>query len=226
LYRIDDKESMPGRVINFSAIVMLICLALSVASAALAQDVVGSIINGTAQVVRDGHALNLMSGMAVKAHDELRTTPDENLTIGLSNGDLIRLTGSSSIVIRPFANQRPGDFMIELKHGQVRCTVGNGSLAVVPGLEVRAPNAITIAHGTDFEVAYITGRTCPDSLRPCREYTDISVYKGMLEVSNPADPKTPPVQISQGYGTAVPCDLPPTSPAPLAMNELAAPGYQ
>jgi hypothetical protein len=221
---------MPGSIRNCSLIVPLICLALLVASATSAQDVVGSItdIKGAAQLKRDGQNLAVILGMTVNAHDMLHTTSSGNLTIALTSGDHLMLGESSSIVVsyQPFANHIHDHFMIELLDGHVRYTVERGALGTIPAIEVKAPNAITVAHGTDFEVAYITGRTCPDSLRPCREYTDISVYKGMVEVSNPADPKTPPVQISQGYGTAVPCDLPPTSPAPLAMNELAAPGYQ
>ncbi len=220
---------MLGSVRNCSLIVLLICLALLVASATLAQDVVGSItdMKGAAHVKRNGQNLAVILGMTVNAHDMLHTTPGGNLTIALTNGDHLMLGESSSIVVnhQAFANHIHDHFMIELLDGHVRYTVERGALGTIPATEVKAPNAITVAHGTDFEVAYTEGKSCPDAPL-CRRYTDISVYKGMVEVSNPADPKIPPAQVKQGYETAVPCDLPPTSPAPLAMDELGTPGYQ
>ena len=213
---------------NFWPIATLICLALSVTSAALAQDVVGSIseIKGTAQLERDGHNLNPISAMPIKLHDKLHTTSDANLTITLNSGSRVMLFGSSSIVInnQSFVNQSRDHFMIDLLVGHVRCTVVKVPLMAISGFEVHAPNAIVVARGTEFEVAHILGKSCPDS-PPCRRYTDVSVYKGIVEVNNPADPTLLPVRVRQGYETEVPCELPPTSPNPLGMNELGTSGY-
>jgi ferric-dicitrate binding protein FerR (iron transport regulator) len=221
-------EATLSRRIVFWEIVVLICSLLSVGKVP-AQDVVGSVdeIKGTAQIDRDGHNLTLTSGIAVTTHDILHTNPNATVNIVLSNGDRVILSGSSSIVINHLSlvDKHASHFRIDLLAGRLRCTVRKEFLAAPPNFEVHAPNAIVVVHGTQFEMAYIEGKSCPDA-PPCRRYTDVSVYKGVVEVSNPADPKLPPVQVRQGYETAVPCELPPTSPAPLAMGELGTPGYQ
>jgi len=219
----------PHTILILSLVTTLTCLVLSTASTALAQDVVGSIIevNGTAEVERGGQSLNAVPAMAIKLHDKLHTMSGAHLTIAISNRAQLTLTGSTTILINglPMANEKGSNFRVDLSGGDIRCTVAVGSLTASPGFEIRAPNAIAVAHGTEFETLYIEGKSCPDS-PPCHRYTDVSVYKGIVEVSNPTDPETPAVQVGQGYQTAVPCELPPTSPAPLVIYELGTPGYQ
>jgi hypothetical protein len=129
-----------------------------------------------------------------------------------------------SIDYQSFANRR-GRFLINLMTGLVRAAVVNEPIAAVPSFEVHTPNAIAVAHGTEFAVTYIAGKACPDA-PGCARYTDVSVYKGIVEVTNPTDPNNQRVRVQQGYETAVPCEFSPTSPAPIGMNELGAPGYQ
>lgn len=215
--------------IIFLAIRILLCLLLSTASLALPGNVVGRVdeLKGTAQIERDGHYVNVKSGMPVAAQDILHSSSNGTVSIALSNGNTLILTGSSAVVIDYLLLDKQNGMhcRLDLLAGHVRCIVGKEFLASTSGFEVHAPNAIAVAHGTEFEMTHIEGKSCPDAPR-CRRYTDVSVYKGIVEVSNPADPTTRPTPVRQGYETAVPCALPPTPPAPLAMRELGTPGYQ
>jgi hypothetical protein len=78
--------------------------------------------------------------------------------------------------------------------------------------------------GTDFTTKYVAGKPCP-GFPQCLRYTDVGVYKGIVEVSNPTNPKAAAVRVSSGYETTVPCELPPAKPGPLGMGDLTAPGY-
>ena len=90
---------------------------------------------------------------------------------------------------------------------------------------MHTPNAVVAARGTNFETAYIVGKPCP-GFPECLRYTDVGVYEGVVEVSNPTNPRAAPVRVTPGYETTVPCELAPSSPAPLGMGELGAPGYR
>jgi len=207
---------------------MLICSPVAVAAAASAQDTIGILdqVNGAAQIDRDGQTLNATSSMALKLHDKVDAKLGASVSIALGGGARLTLAESSTIVIdnQSFANQH-GGFLINLSTGLVRASVVSEPSATVSGFEVHTPNAIAIAHGTEFAITYIANKACPDA-PGCRRYTDVSVYKGIVEVINPTDAKNQRVRVQQGYETAVPCEFSPTSPAPIGMNELGAPGYQ
>jgi hypothetical protein len=94
----------------------------------------------------------------------------------------------------------------------------------VPGFEVHTPNAVVSVRGTDFDTEYIEGKPCP-GFPQCLRYTDIGVYKGIVEVRNPTSLKSISVRVTAGYETTVPCELPPANPAPLGIGDLTAPGY-
>jgi len=55
-------------------------------------------------------------------------------------------------------------------------------------------------------------------------YTTVGVSKGIVAVSNPSNP-APPTEVREGYETTVACESAATSPAPLGMEDLGAPGY-
>ena len=55
-------------------------------------------------------------------------------------------------------------------------------------------------------------------------YTTVGVFHGVVAVANIANPAQA-VQVTEGYETTVACERPATSPAPLGMEEMGAPGY-
>ena len=194
------------------------------ASAAPAKEVVGSVteIGGVAQLQRDGNNLSVELTMAVQVNDKLQTTRDAHLTITLNGVNQLRLAGSSAIVFR---TRDGGDrFVVDLLVGGLISTVRSGTSPARAGYEVRTPNAVVAVNVAEFETVYIAGKSCPDA-PPCLRYTDVGVYKGLAQVSNPTNPQNPSVQVEQGLETAVPCEQPPTEPAPFGMRQLGMPQY-
>ena len=194
-------------------------------STARAQDQAGSItaVAGSATLERAGRQADAAIGMPVRVHDRLQTAADSSLTVTLLSGDELLLSESSSIAIDQYAAAR-GDSSIDLLVGHLRSIISASLLRGRPAFEVHTPNAVAGVRGTDFETAFIEGKPCP-GFPSCLRYTDVGVYRGIVEVSNPTSPGAPPVRVTQGYETTVPCELPPSSPAPLGMGELGGPGY-
>ena len=92
------------------------------------------------------------------------------------------------------------------------------------GFQVNTPNAVAAARGTEFDTAFVAGHPCPED-HSCMRYTTVGVSKGIVEVSNPLNTAAPSVSVGEGYETTIPCESPPTSAAPLGMEDLGAPGY-
>ena len=111
--------------------------------------------------------------------------------------------------------------LIRLWMGHLRAIVKMESGA--PNFQVHTPNAVEVARGTEFETAYIADRPCPED-RSCMRYTTVGVFHGMVEVANISNPAQA-VRVTEGYETTVACESPATSPAPLGMEEMGAPGY-
>jgi hypothetical protein len=193
---------------------------------AAAQNQAGSltILRGSAIVERDGHSITAMKAMPIMLGDQLQTSAESEATILLVDGSQLTLSDSSKIVIDPsMVGPTPADSVFNLFKGKLRSVV-NLRGGTLPEFEVHTPNAVVGVRGTDFATEYIEGRPCPGFPR-CRRYTDVGVYKGTVEVRNPTSAKPASVQISAGYETTVPCELPPANPGPLGMGDLSAPGY-
>jgi hypothetical protein len=197
---------------------------------AAAQIRAGSIteIHGNASVERAGRSSAATLQLPVLTGDKVETADQGTLTVVLVDGSRLTLSESSWIVIdRSAVNPAVADsttrFFVKLFKGTL------GSLVVPavgasPQFEVHTPNAVVGVRGTDFQTEYIEGKPCP-GFPQCLQYTDVGVYKGMVEVRNPTSLKPVVVQITSGYETTVPCELPPATPGPLGMGDLTAPGY-
>jgi hypothetical protein len=207
-------------------ILMPLCLMFSAEWRALVQEPVGSVteLEGTAKLLRGKQEFNVAIKMAVIVRDRLQTMPKSHLTVTLRGGSELILAESSTMVIDNLAADARVDSTISLMLGHLRAVVYLAAGAA-PNFEVHTPNAVVGARGTEFETAYIEGKPCP-GFPTCLRYTEVDVYKGVVEVSNPTNPKAPPVRVMQGYETTVPCEQAPSSAAPLGMSELGAPGYR
>jgi hypothetical protein len=111
---------------------------------------------------------------------------------------------------------------ISLWEGHLRAIV-NVISGGAPNFQVHTPNAIAAVRGTEFETAYIKDRPCPED-RTCMRYTTVEVFHGVVAVANSTNPAQT-IQVNEGYETTVACESPATSPAPLGMKEMGAPGY-
>jgi hypothetical protein len=194
---------------------------------AVAQDVVGEVsrVTGAAKLDRGGSEVDLAPAMSIEVRDRLSTAAKSELTVTFRDGSQLILSESSSYTIDRYSMTAAtrGQASIGLWSGHIRALVNFGAGGGVPDFEVRTPNAITAVRGTEFETAYIEGRPCPED-RTCLRYTTVGVFHGVVAVANISNPSQA-VQVTEGYETTVACEAPATSPAPLGMGEMGAPGY-
>jgi hypothetical protein len=194
--------------------------------AAFAQDTVGQVteITGSAKLERGGVEVEAAPMMQIKIRDKLRTTAKSKLTVTLRDGSKLVLSESSSYTIDEYSIAATTRMRasIALWAGHLRAIVVT-ALGAVPDFEVHTPNAIAAVRGTEFETAFIADRPCPED-RSCMRYTTVGVFHGTVSVANIANPAQA-VQVTEGYETTVACERPATSPAPLGMEEMGAPGY-
>jgi hypothetical protein len=179
-------------------------------------------LRGAVEVQRNGRSLAATSGMPILVGDKIETSRKSRVTVELIDGSELTLSETSSVVIDR-AMTSGADSMIELFRGKLRSLV-NITVGKATGFEVHTPNAVASVRGTDFDVEYIEGKPCP-GFPQCFRYTDVGVYKGIVEVRNPTSLKSISVRVAAGYETTVPCELPPAAPGPLGMGDLMGPGY-
>jgi ferric-dicitrate binding protein FerR (iron transport regulator) len=203
-------------------------LIAAMTEAAAAQTHAGSIteLRGSASIERSGNLFAAVLASPIMVSDKIETAERSSLTILLLDGSRLTLSDSTSMVVdRMILDSVAVDsrlnVLISLFRGQLESFVHS---AASPHFEVHTPNAIAGVRGTDFKTAYVDGKPCP-GFPTCPRYTDVEVYEGIVEVSNPANPRAAAVSVASGYETTVPCELPPAAPGPLGMSDLTAPGY-
>jgi ferric-dicitrate binding protein FerR (iron transport regulator) len=218
-----------GRQRNFGLLLALsICgFLLGISPDASAQSVVGSVksVAGQGSLARGSQQLDLSIGMNVELRDLIQTARGARAIVDLNDGSEISIAGETRLVVEngPTSASPAGGTALSLLVGKVRSVV-KPLTAGRPDFVVTTPNAVAGVRGTDFEISFIEGRPCP-GFPTCLRYTDVGVYKGIVEVRNPTNPAAAPVRLVEGQETNVPCELAPTAPAPLGMMELGAPGY-
>lgn len=200
---------------------------VALAHAATDSKPVGSVTSlaGTVELERDGRKSTPARSSGVLLNDVFTTERSSSITITLAGGSELQVGQSSSIRIdQDTLNTTTGAHLtiVRLLSGKLHSIVP--SLVTGGNFFVRTGNAICGVRGTEFETAYIEGKPCP-GFPDCLRYTDVGVYKGVVEVRSVTNSQAPPVQLSGGYETTVPCEVPPSSPSPLGATELEIPGY-
>jgi hypothetical protein len=213
-------------LIRLVAIVLFSFILTSHRAIAFAQDTVGQVtdITGSAKLERGGIEVDAAPSMPIKVHDKLRTTAKSKLTVTFRDGSKLVLSESSSYTIDQYSIAATTRIRasIALWTGHLRAIVFVAA-GGIPDFQVHTPNAIAAVRGTEFETAFIADRPCPED-RSCMRYTTVGVFHGVVAVANIASPAQA-VQVTEGYETTVACEAPATSPAPLGMEEMGAPGY-
>jgi len=193
---------------------------------AFAQANVGEVtrIIGDANIERGGSEFAITPSIPIQIHDRLITIAKAELTVTFHDGSKLILSepGSYSIDQYAITSTTRTEASISLWAGHLRAIV-NVIAGAVPDFQVHTPNAIAAVRGTEFETAYIKDRPCPED-RTCMRYTTVEVFHGVVAVANSSNPANA-VQVTEGYETTVACEAPATSPAPLGMKEMGAPGY-
>jgi hypothetical protein len=212
--------------IRFIAITLLSFTLTSQCSVAFSQDAVGEVtgVIGVAKLERGGNGVDIALSMPIEVHDRLRTMAKSQLTVTFHDGSKLILSQTSSYTIDQYAiaSTTRTEASIALWAGHLRAIV-NVVSGGTPNFQVHTPNAIAAVRGTEFETAYIKDRPCPED-RTCMRYTTVEVFHGVVAVASSTNPAQV-VQVNEGYETTVACESPATSPAPLGMKEMGAPGY-
>jgi len=201
-------------------VIVLIC------GLAFAQQSVGEVtkVSGVATLEHAGRQSQVVEAMAVASGDTIRTTANGTVVVTFHDGSKAELGESSAFTIERYqlsGSQRIGA-LLKLWGGHLRTFV-SALAGKPPEFEVHTPNSVAAVRGTDFDTAFVEGRPCPED-HTCMRYTTVGVTTGVVEVRNPGNP-APAVEVHEGYETTIPCESPPTSPAPLGVEELGAPGY-
>ncbi|HXR23842.1 MAG TPA: hypothetical protein VN742_00680, partial [Candidatus Binataceae bacterium] len=59
---------------------------------------------------------------------------------------------------------------------------------------------------TNYDTDYVNG-VVREAHPGCREFTDVTVYEGTVEVTNPRNPTAGSTKVKSGHKTTVPCGL-------------------
>ncbi len=221
-----SRRQFRHHLVRLIAIALLSLILTSHCSVAFAQNTVGQVtdITGSAKLERGGIEVEAAAMMPIKVRDKLRTTAKSKVTVTFRDGSKLVLSESSSYTIDEYSigatNRIRASIALWAGHLRAIVFIAAGG---VPDFEVHTPNAIAAVRGTEFETAFIADRPCPED-RSCMRYTTVGVFHGVVAVANIANPAQA-VQVSEGYETTVACEAPATSPAPLGMEEMGAPGY-
>ena len=183
-------------------------------------------LTGIVELQRNSHKSIATMSSGVLLDDVFTTERSSSITITLAGGSQLRVGQLSSIRInRNMVSGKAGEHstLIRLIKGTLHSLIppltSGGDFSVLTG------NAISGVRGTEFETAYIEGKPCP-GFPHCLRYTDVGVFKGVVEFRSVTNPQAPPVRVAGGYETTVPCEIPPSAPSPLGATELEVPGYQ
>jgi ferric-dicitrate binding protein FerR (iron transport regulator) len=204
---------------------MLMLFSISQISAA--QDTpVGSIskISGTAMLQRSGTEVALAMGMPVAIGDKIVTSAKAQVSLTFTDGSKAELGELTFLTIEKYdlAGSARKTSWLDLWVGRLR-TIVKVATGNQPSFEVHTPNAVVAVRGTDFETEFVKDRPCPED-HSCMRYTTVRVSQGVVAVSNPGKPAAA-IEVASGFETTVACESPPTSPAPLGMRDMGAPGY-
>jgi hypothetical protein len=158
-------------------------------------------MRGNASVERNGQTLPAALATPIMEGDRIATAEEASVTVELIDGSRLTLSESSSIVIyrakvEPAIVGMANRFFVKLFRGTLESVVTPAADASAQ-FEVHTPNAVAGVRGTDFKTEYIEGKPCP-GFPTCLRYTDVGVYKGIVEVSNPTNTKPTAVQVSSG----------------------------
>ena len=212
------------RAIRTLTIVLAIIFASQISAA---QDVVGEIskLNGDVKLERGGKQIDVAMGMPVAVGDKLRTGPSGEVWVTFRDGSKAELGESSSFTIDDYAlsGSTRVSALLKLWGGHLH-TIVTVIVGGAPAFEVHTPNGVAAVRGTDFDTAFVDGHPCPED-HACMRYTTVGVSQGVVVVSNPLNAAAPAVEVHEGYETTIPCESPATSPAPLGMEGMGAPGY-
>jgi len=173
--------------------------------------------SGTVQLQRGAATTPVTLGMPVEVGDRIITGDDGHVVVLLTDQSTPELGDSSNMIVTQHAGAAT---QVNLASGVVRSFVNRTVGAAAPNFEVHTPNAVAAARGTLFDTAYTSNVSRPN-FGNARNFTDISVYEGSVDVANAATP-TVFVNVPAGYESTVADTNGATPPAPLGTTGATA----
>ena len=186
-----------------------ITTAAIVPSNAFAQaQTVGTItaLTGSAGIQRGAAALPAALNMPIELHDRITTQPNSFLTIGMVDNSELRLGASAILSIDDsmVVNGTPAPSKVGLLGGELHSLITGAMRGTSTTFEVHTPNAVGAVRGTEFDTGYYEGQNrkkYPD----CRQFTDIAVEDGTVNVVNALNPGAGNLDVHKGERTTVAC---------------------
>lgn len=170
-----------------------------------AGDQVGEIVEvvGATQIIRDGTALPVRIGLALREQDRLTTDGGGRLTIRFADGSIVRVGGFSDMTIREYRRPAGGDGILDLIRGLARAIVGDARDG--GGFRIETTTAVASVRGTDWMIEAEPGLTA------------VFVSEGEVSVSGDGES----VVLETGEGTDVARGAGPTPPASWPPDRIA-----
>ena len=203
-----------------TAVAAAILVIFGVTSGARAQPVVGTVteLSGKATVHRGSQDIPITLNMPLQAKDRVDTDADGHVTYTLIDHSKTTVGRKSSTVIDEVnlvtGTSNRSSVIVTLLKGTIRSVVSS-ALGRAFNYETHTSNSIIAVRGTDFAVDYSEGKARP-GFSGCGIYTDVRVFSGLVEVTNPARPNEK-VEVSGGFATTVPCFAAPLPAGPLGL---------
>jgi hypothetical protein len=207
----ESRLCVPSR---FRSIFLLFVTIFLAGQAAHAQTPAGSItaVTGSVQLIRSGRTITAAVGTPVQVGDELKTAAGSNVTVTLSYQSRFELGESAQMTLDEHTVGATGATThLGLALGALRNWVTKVASGSAANYEVHTPNAVGAARGTMYDVQYEENVTRKGFVG-CTKFTDVAVYEGTVDVSNPTAPGNQHVLVKKGQKTTVPCALVPIPP--------------
>ncbi|HYA36038.1 MAG TPA: FecR family protein [Candidatus Binataceae bacterium] len=174
---------------------------------------------GTVTVQRGASTTAAGPGMTVNVGDRIVTGPGGHATIVLNDQSKLDLSESSNLVIDSHTVASPSSgasTRLSLFGGSLRSFV-NASGGAPPNFEVHTPNAVAAARGTSYDTSFSEGATRP-TFGECHRFTDVTVFDGVVAVTNPNATGASETRVPAGYESTVPCNLSPLAAGPIGVS--------
>jgi hypothetical protein len=212
-------------LLTITPILVGLCVSTSAARAQVAAGNVTSLI-GSASIQRAGSSIDVTIGMPVQVSDQVVVSTGGKVTITLSDGSILEVGSSSTIVIDEELLGPGGaraSTRVHLLAGILRSVARHTSAGTPPNFEVHTPNAILAARGTTFDTQY-TGGTQRFGYGATTQFTYERTLRGTVGARNAAGGQE--VSVPAGYETTIAGDSPPTSPGPINLTGIPWSGIE
>jgi FecR protein len=168
------------------------------ARTARAQTAAGTVssASGGVGIARGGATLPATPGTPVKQGDKIVSGVEGEAVIILSDGSQLELQPSTTITLDQYTAGGATPTRVSLASGILRSAVHRTS-DTPANYQVRTPNAIVTARGTDFYTSYGDKSPQLGNLPGVSHYTEVAVLEGTVDLAQAAAPDRG-VEVAQG----------------------------